>query len=89
MGQSKISLKELTSVKRKFYELIDDCLNRFRLMKAGCFTQIHEHKLVEMVAGGVYYSTRKNLDTYLRDIAQLAYRVRQVDYLKYEKARSN
>lgn len=29
MGQSKISLKELSSIKRKFVEPIDECLNRF------------------------------------------------------------
>lgn len=38
MGQSKTSLKELSSVKPKFSELIDDYLNRFRLLKTGCFT---------------------------------------------------
>src|SRR3954470_3106484 len=36
------------------------------------------------------YSIRKKLDTqYLRDIAQLADRVRQVERLKAEKARAN
>ncbi|XP_050897014.1 uncharacterized protein LOC127103814 [Lathyrus oleraceus] len=65
MGQSKTSLKELLSVKRKFAESIDDYLNRFRLLKI-----------------------RKKLDTrYLRDMAQLADRVRQVEKLKAEKAR--
>ncbi|XP_050909524.1 uncharacterized protein LOC127123339 [Lathyrus oleraceus] len=32
MGQTKISLKELASVRRKFIEPIDDYLNRFRLL---------------------------------------------------------
>lgn len=52
MGQSKIRLKELSSVKRKFVESVDDHLNRFRLLKTMCFTQVHEHEIVEMAAGG-------------------------------------
>lgn len=49
-----------------------------------------EHKLVEMVAGGLDYSIRNKLDTqYLRDMTQLADRVRQVEHLKAEKARAN
>ena len=88
MGQSKISLKELASVKRKFTEPIDDYLNRFRLLKSRCFTVVPEHELVEMAAGGLDYSIRKKLDTqHLRDMAQLADRVRQVERLKAEKAR--
>jgi hypothetical protein len=44
---------------------------------------------VEMVVGGLDYSIRKKLDTqYLRDMAQLADRVRQVERLKAEKART-
>jgi hypothetical protein len=70
MGQSKISLKELASVKRKLSESIDDYLNRFRLLKARCFTQVPKHELVEMAAGGLDYSTQ-----HLRDIAQLTDRV--------------
>src|SRR3954467_10853353 len=90
MGQTKISLKELASVKRKFTETIDDYLNRFRLLKSRCFTTVPEHELVEMAAGGLDYSIRKKLDTqYLRDMAQLADRVRQVKRLKAEKARAN
>lgn len=43
-----------------------------------------------MAAGGLDYSVRKKLDTqYLRDMAQLADRVRQVQRLKAEKVRSN
>lgn len=83
MGQNKISLKELASVKRKASESVDQYLNRFRLLKARCFTQVPEHDLVEMAAGGLDYSIRKKLDTqYLRDMAQLADRVRQVESLK-------
>lgn len=90
MGQSKISLKELASMKQKFVETIDDYLNRFLLLKARCFTQISEHELVEMDAGGLDYSIRKKLDTqYLRDMAQLADIVHKVEWLKAEKARAN
>ncbi|MCH97963.1 hypothetical protein A2U01_0018961, partial [Trifolium medium] len=90
MGQSKISLKELASVRRKAPESINDYLNRFRLLKARCFTQVPEHELVEMAAGGLDYSIRKKLDTqYLRDMARLADRVRQVERLKAEKARTS
>jgi hypothetical protein len=63
MGQSKISLKELVSVQRKTTEYIDDYLNKFRLLKARCFTQVPGHELVEMAAGGLDYSMRKKLDT--------------------------
>ncbi|XP_050896210.1 uncharacterized protein LOC127102938 [Lathyrus oleraceus] len=46
---------------------------KFRLLKARCFTQVPEHELVEMAAGDLDYSKRKKLDTqYLRDMAQLA-----------------
>ncbi|KEH22366.1 hypothetical protein MTR_7g445460 [Medicago truncatula] len=50
MGQPKISLKELASVKRNHTETNDDYLNRFRLLKARCLTQVPEHELVEMAA---------------------------------------
>ena len=50
---------------------------------------MHEHELVEMVAGGLDYSIRKKLGTqHLRDMAQLADRVRHVERLKAEKART-
>lgn len=77
-GQSKIGLKELASTKRKFTEPINDYLNRFYLLKARCFTQVLEHELFKMPAGGLDYSIMKKLDTqYLRDMAQLADRVWQ------------
>jgi len=63
MGQSKISLKELASVRRRTTESIDDYLNRFILLKARCFTQVSDRELVEMAAGGLGYSIRKKLDT--------------------------
>ncbi|CAJ2638053.1 unnamed protein product [Trifolium pratense] len=55
-----------------------------------CFTQVPEHELVEMAAGGLDYSIRKKLDTqYLRDMSQLADRVRQIERLKAEKAKNS
>ncbi|XP_050878733.1 uncharacterized protein LOC127082536 [Lathyrus oleraceus] len=68
---------------------LEKLLHKFRLLKANCFTHLPEHELVEMAAGGLFYSIRKKLDTqYLRDIAQLADRVRQVERLKVEKVRA-
>jgi len=79
MGQSKISIKGLASVKRKTIEFIDDYLNRFRLLKARCFTHVPEHELVKMAVVGLDYSIRKKLDTqHLRDMAQLTDRGRQI-----------
>lgn len=84
MEHSKISLKELVSIKRKFTESIDDYMNRFRLLNARCFAQVPEHEVVDD------YSIRKKLDTqYLRDMSQMADRVRQVERLKVEKAKTN
>lgn len=69
-GRSKISQKELANVKRKLVESIDDYLNRYRIMKLICFTQVPEHVLFKLGADGLYYSIRKKLDTkYLRGIA--------------------
>ncbi|XP_050877470.1 uncharacterized protein LOC127081237 [Lathyrus oleraceus] len=52
-GHSKISLAELSSIKRRLAESIDDYLNRFRSLKARCFTQVPGHELVQMAVGGV------------------------------------
>ena len=80
----------MVSVRRKTSESIDDYLNKFRLLKARCFTQVSVHELVEMAIGGLDYSIRKKLDTqYLRDMTQLVDRVQQVERLKAEKARTN
>lgn len=90
MGQTKISLKELANIKYKFIEPIGKYLNRFRFLKARCFTKVPEHELVEMVGGGLDYSIRKKLgNQYLRDMSQLADRVQQVERLKAEKSRAN
>ena len=65
-------------------------MNKFRLLKPRCFTIVPEHEIVEMAADGLDYSIRKKLDTqYLRDMAQLADRVRKVERLKVEKARAS
>jgi len=77
-------------VRRQSIESVEDYLNRFRLLKARCFTQVSEHELVEMAVGGLDYSIRKKLDTqYLRDMVQLADRVQHVERLKAEKARTH
>ena len=90
MGQSKISLKELASERRQSNKSVEDYLNKYRLLKARCFTQVPERELVEMAVGGLDYSIRKKLDTqYLRDMDQLSDRVRQVERLKPEKARTH
>lgn len=64
-GQSKINLEELVNVRRKMVESIDDYLNKFKIMKLKCFTQIPEHELVELVMWGLDYYIRKKLDTQL------------------------
>lgn len=70
-------------------ESVDQYLNMFRLLKARCFTQLPEHKLVEIVVGGLDYSIRKKLDTqYLRDMTQLADRVQQIKRLKAKKTKT-
>lgn len=46
MRHLMINSKDLERVKRNFSESIDDYLNRFRLMKSRCFTQVPEHELV-------------------------------------------
>jgi len=76
MGQPRTSLKELASVRRQLTESVEDYLNRFRLLKARCFTKVLEREIVEMTAGGLDYSIRKKLDNqYLRDMAQLSDRI--------------
>lgn len=49
-----------------------------------------EHELVKLNLGSLDYFIRKNLDIkYLRDMAQMANKVWQVERLKAEKARSS
>ena len=79
---------ELSNIKRRFAESIDDYLNRFRLLNARCFTQVPEHELVQMVAGGLDYSIGKKIDpTYVKIMSHLADRVRQLKCLRLEKVR--
>ncbi|XP_050891056.1 uncharacterized protein LOC127096543 [Lathyrus oleraceus] len=80
MGQTKISLKELASIKRKFTEPIDDYLNRFCLLKSRCFTIVPEHELVEMAAGGLDYSIRKKTNK--------NYKKERVAYVEFEDEES-
>ena len=87
MGQSRMTLTELPEIKRKSTESVDQYLNRFRLLKARCFTQAPEQELVEMAAKGLDYSVQKKLTDIqsVRDMPQLAARVRQIEKLKAEK----
>ncbi|XP_050916467.1 uncharacterized protein LOC127131598 [Lathyrus oleraceus] len=79
---------ELSSIKRRFAESIDDYLNKFRSLKARCFTQVPEHELVQMAAGGLDYSIRKKIDpTFVKIMSQLADRVRHLERLRLEKVR--
>lgn len=59
-------------------------------MKLRFFTQVPEHELVKMAAGGLDNSIRKKLDIqYLRDMAKLENKVRKVEWLKVVNARPN
>ena len=79
---------ELSNIKRKFAETIDDYLNRFRSLKARYFTQVPEHELVQMAAGGLDYFIRKKIDpTFIKSMSQLANRVRHLERLRLEKVR--
>ena len=69
----------MSNIKRRFAETTDDYLNRFRSLKARCFTQVPGHELVQMVAGGLDYSIRKKIDpTFVKSMSQLADRVRHL-----------
>ncbi|XP_050895190.1 uncharacterized protein LOC127101789 [Lathyrus oleraceus] len=82
-GHSKINLAELSSIKKRFAESIDDYLNRFRSLKARCFTQVPEHELVQMAGGGLDYSIRKKVDpNFVKSMSQLADRVRHLERLR-------
>ncbi|XP_058758980.1 uncharacterized protein LOC131632215 [Vicia villosa] len=87
-GHSKISLVELSNIKRRFLETIDDYLNRFKPLKAKCFTQIPEHELVQMAVGVLDNSIRKKIDpTFVKSMSQLDDRVRHLERLQLEKVR--
>ena len=87
-GHSKTSLVELSNIKRRFAETIDDYLNKFRSLKSRCFTQVPEPELVQMAAGGLDYSIRKKIDlTFVKSMPELADRVRHLERLRLEKVR--
>ncbi|XP_050897866.1 uncharacterized protein LOC127104740 [Lathyrus oleraceus] len=59
-------------------------------LKARCFTQVPEHELVQMAAGGLDYSIRKKINpTFVKSMSQLADRVRHLERLRLEKVRHN
>ncbi|KAI5425343.1 hypothetical protein KIW84_031225 [Lathyrus oleraceus] len=73
----------MSSIKRRFAESIGDYLNRFRSLKARCFTQVPKHELVQMAVGGLDYSIRKKIDqTFVKSMSQLADRVRHLERLR-------
>ncbi|XP_050876984.1 uncharacterized protein LOC127080729 [Lathyrus oleraceus] len=86
MGQTKISLKELASVKRKFTEPIDDYLNRFRLLKSRCFTIVPEHELVEMATGDRVRQVERLKSEKAR--ANKNYKKERVAYVEFEDGES-
>ena len=87
-GHSKISLVELSNIKRRLAKSIDDYLNRPRSLKARCFTQVPEHERVQMATEGLDYSIKKKIDpTYMKSMSQLADRVRHLERLRLEKVR--
>lgn len=82
-----MSQVDLVSIKRQANESIDEYLNRFKQMKARCLTQVPEHELVQMAAGGLEYSTRKKMiNQQLRDMVNsLRQRDRSSSYGKRKK----
>ena len=57
----KVSLVDVMNNKRHNVESVDDYLNSFRQLKAGCLTQILEHELVQMVVVDLKFFIRKKL----------------------------
>ena len=57
----KVSLVDVMNNKRHNVESVDDYLNSFRQLKAGCLTQILEHELVQMVVVDHKFFIRKKL----------------------------
>ena len=87
-GEIMVGLIDLTTTKCFNSETIEDYLNRFRQMKSQCYTQIPEHELVRMVVTGLDFSIRMALvNRQVRDMAQLANRVRRIEQIKFEKER--
>ncbi|XP_050896617.1 uncharacterized protein LOC127103396 [Lathyrus oleraceus] len=75
------SIDSWAKLEKKFHE---------QSLKARCFTQVPEHELVQMAAGGLDYSIRKKIDpTFVKSMSQLADRVRHLERLRLEKVRHN
>nr|KYP53627.1 Retrovirus-related Pol polyprotein from transposon opus [Cajanus cajan] len=86
--ETKVSIVDLMNVKRQSHETLDDYLNRFRQLKSRCYTNVPEHELVKIAAIGLNFSIRKKLvNEQLRDMAQLAEKVRRIEQIKLEKER--
>nr|KYP38879.1 Pro-Pol polyprotein [Cajanus cajan] len=86
--ETKVSIVDLMNIKRQNHETLDDYLNRFRQLKSRCYTNIPEHELVRIAATGLDFSIRKKLvNEQLRDMAQLAEKVRRIEQIKLEKER--
>nr|KYP46500.1 Transposon Ty3-I Gag-Pol polyprotein [Cajanus cajan] len=86
--ETKVSIVDLMNVKRQSHETLDDYLNRFRQLKSRCYTNIPEHELVKIAATGLDFLIRKKLvNEQLRDMAQLAEKVRRIEQIKLEKER--
>ena len=67
---------------------MDDYLNRFRSLKARCFTQVPESELVQMAAGGLDYSIRKKIDpTFVKSMLLLVDWVWHLERLRLENVR--
>nr|KYP41306.1 hypothetical protein KK1_037326 [Cajanus cajan] len=76
------------NVKRQNHETLDDYLNRFKQLKSRCYTNILEHELVKIAATGLDFSIRKKLvNEQLRDMAQLAEKIRRIEQIKLGKER--
>nr|KYP38587.1 hypothetical protein KK1_040155 [Cajanus cajan] len=86
--ETKVSIVDLMNIKRQHHETLDEYLNRFRQLKSRCYTNIPEHELVKIAATGLDFSIRKKLvNEQLRDMAQLAEKVRRIEQIRAEKER--
>uniref|UniRef100_A0A151UHK3 Retrotransposon gag domain-containing protein n=1 Tax=Cajanus cajan TaxID=3821 RepID=A0A151UHK3_CAJCA len=80
--------RNLMYIKRQHHETLDEYLNRFRQLMSRCYTNIPEHELVKIAATGLDSSIRKKLvNEKLRDMAQLAEKVRRIEQIRAEKER--
>ena len=87
-GETKVSLIDLVTTKCFNSKKIEYYLNLFQQMKSRCYTQILEHELFRMTTLGLDFSIQKKLvNQQVKDMAQLANRVRRIEQIKYEKKR--